>query len=130
MGDCCISQKLNKMTAWKILCVSLTLLACGTAKDLNARQDDGGDCVDKWPENCAARTEKDRSECYHDSIMKGCCSSCTAKKTGGPGCEFGNKASWCKEYTAADCGSTPGVQEQCCELCSGGGGDGGDGGEY
>ena len=123
------------MVRLTLICMSLALLASVQAKDLYARQDEGGDCVDQWPDNCAARTEKNPAECYHDSIMKGCCQSCTAKKTGGPGCEFGNKASWCKDYSASDCGSTPGVEDQCCGLCSGGGGggdggDGGDGGEY
>merc|ERR1712004_438596 len=105
------------------LTVLVVLAALTSAAKLNLRQE--GDCTDTWPDHCQGRIANDMSECYHDSIAKGCCKSCSEKNSGTPGCEYGNKAGWCTDYSASDCGSTPGVQENCCALC-GGGGEGGE----
>merc|ERR1712004_917338 len=105
------------------LTVLVVLAALTSAAKLNLRQE--GDCTDTWPDHCQGRIANDISECYHDSIAKGCCKSCSEKNSGTPGCEYGNKAGWCTDYSASDCGSTPGVQENCCALC-GGGGEGGE----
>merc|ERR1712004_886042 len=105
------------------LTVLVVLAALTSAAKLNLRQE--GDCTDTWPDHCQGRIANDMSECYHDSIAKGFCKSCSEKNSGTPGCEYGNKAGWCTDYSASDCGSTPGVQENCCALC-GGGGEGGE----
>merc|ERR1711988_908933 len=115
------------MANYSVACFLLAAIAYATAANLSQRQE--GDCTDTWPDHCPGRIGKGPAECYHESIAKGCCKSCQEKNSGTPGCECGNKAGWCTDYSASDCGSTPGVEENCCELCGGGSGGGEEGGE-
>merc|ERR1712038_750745 len=85
-------------------------------------------------EKCLNRADycdkQQAANCYAEVTRNECCDKCDGLKKGPEGCEWGDKATWCENYTAEDCETTPGVKEQCCAKCADagtGGGDGGDG---
>merc|ERR1711963_1286042 len=124
-------QPITSFTMKHLALVSFFFVAliCTTRAQIDDEGGDDASCVDTHPDNCAERVANNPRECYHDQIEKACCKSCKGAKIGDAGCEYGNKASWCEDYEASTCETTPGVKEQCCKLCAGGGEGSGDGEE-
>merc|ERR1712038_905389 len=58
---------------------------------------------------CLGLIQKNRAYCYKTRsghAQSGCCASCNRYKTRIPGCDYGNKVSWCSGYSRSDCGIT------------------------
>merc|ERR1712004_882593 len=68
------------------------------------------------------------SVCYQPAFEVTCCNMCNRHRTGIAGCEFGNKADWCSDYSYSECENDDYLQDMCCGLCNGvEGGDNGGG---
>merc|ERR1712038_819478 len=99
-----------------VSCLQICALVLVTVSCANA-------CSDAWDDWCPENIAVDPTICYQGNYEKDCCKSCAKYNTGVKGCEYGDKVSWCGEYTSADC-SDDYIAKYCCTICGGGSGGG------
>lgn len=70
---------------------------------------------DHNPTDCVLR--RTRYDCYYSAITRSnCCGTkCANPRVDLPGCEYGDKATWCAQMSRYQCYS---VADTCCDLCA------------